>query len=127
MDNVIPKWINIVSILLSLLSLFVGFSLYFSPSSFIPNIDFSLKEINYLKNMWAARQVTIGAIIGYSIVKRSKPMLKLSLIAYALMNIQDIFIGISTSDNGLIIGASFFFILPTFMLFVLNRKKEIKS
>ena len=92
----------------------------------ISNIDFSSADIQYLTNMWAARQVAIALIIGYSLMRRSLPMLKISLIAYCLMNLQDIFIGISKVDNGLAVGALVFFGLSAFMIFTLSRKQEIQ-
>ena len=104
----------------------MGFSLYVSPSTFIGDIDFSTPGTKYLTNMWAARQIAIAAIIGYSLWRRSVSMLKISLIAYCLMNFQDILIGVSRGDAGLIIGASVFFALPALMIFVLSQGEKIK-
>ena len=123
MNNLIPKWITVVSIPIALIGLFVGLSLYFSPGTFIKNVDFSSAGVRYLTNMWAARQIAIASIIGYSLLRRSAVMLKISLIAYCLMNVQDIFIGVSLGDNGLIIGASVACILSASMIFVLSRKE----
>ena len=124
MNRSIPKWIVVVSILITALGLFVGFSLYLSPGTFIENVDFSSKWTRYLTNMWAARQIAIAAIIGYSLLRRSTVMLKVSLIAYCLMNIQDVLIGLSLGDNGLIIGASLFCIVSGSMIFVLSQKDD---
>ncbi|MDA0195971.1 MAG: hypothetical protein O2887_13515 [Bacteroidetes bacterium] len=122
MDNQIPKWILIVSGLIGLLAVTVGCSLYLTPGAFIPNVDFSDAQLKYLSNMWAARQISVGFILLFSIFSKSVPMLKVSLIAYALMNLQDIFIGVTNGDNSLIIGATIFFLLPVFIIFKLNRK-----
>jgi ribulose kinase len=124
MNPVIPKWITIVSTLITLLGIFVGFSLYISPETFVPNVDFSALGARYLTQMWAARQIAIAAIIGYGVLQRSAAMLKIALIAYSLMTFQDIFIGVSLSDSGLIFGSSFFCSLAIIMLFVLSGKKE---
>jgi len=120
----IPKWITILSSLIALLGLFVGASLYISPGTFMPEINFSLPGITYLTNMWAARQVAIGFIIGYSVIRQSGSMLSISLTAYSIMNIQDTAIGIAKQDQGLIIGASLFCILSAIMIFVLNKSAK---
>ena len=120
--KIIPLWITIVSGLISAVGLFVGASLYISPGTFLPHLDFSSVDIRYLVNMWAARQIAIAAIIGYSLIKQSLPMIKLSLLAYCIMNVQDIVIGIIKLDNGLIIGASIACGVSAFMIFTLTKK-----
>jgi len=122
MINSLPKWIMVVSGLISLLGLFVGISLYVSPGTFIDNVDFSSTGSRYLAYMWAARQIAIAAIIGFSIVRKSAVMLRISLIAYCLMNIQDVGIGIWQGDNGLSIGAAVFSLLSALMIVVLSKK-----
>ena len=121
MNIIIPKWITVISILIALLGVFVGASLYFSPATFIPNVDFSSTGVRYLASMWAARQITLGSILGFSVLRRSIPMLQLSLAAYSLMNIQDAVIGILQNDIGLIIGAFIFAVLPATMVFRLTK------
>lgn len=120
----IPLWIRIVSALIALLGLFVGFSLYLSPGTFIPGIDFSEPELNYLAQMWAARQISIAGIIGFSLVRKSPAMLSVSLLAYCIMNLQDLVIGFAKADYGLAGGASFFFVLSAVMIFVLFKKQR---
>lgn len=123
MNHSIPRWILAVSGFISLVGLFVGASLYVSPGTFIDNVDFSSVGSRYLAYMWAARQIAIAAIIGFSLIRRSIPMLKVSLLAYCLMNIQDAGIGIWMGDNGLSIGASIFSILSGAIVFVLSKKE----
>lgn len=124
MSKSIPKWISLVSALLSLLGLFVGFSLYFSPAKFMDQVDFSGKGVHFLTNMWAARQIAIASIIGYSVIRQSSQMLLVSLGAYCLMNLQDIFIGISMSDSGLGTGASIFTLISGSMIILLVKSKK---
>ena len=122
MNSSIPKWITVVSALIALLGLFVGFSLYLSPGTFIPDIDFTSKKILYLTFMWGARQIAIAAIIGYSLIRKSAAMLKISLGAYSLMNFQDVLIGFYMPDTGLIARASLGFLLSAAMIWVLSSK-----
>ena len=124
MKNHIPLWLTIVAGFLSLLGLFVGFALYISPETFIRDIDFATMDIKYLTNMWAARQISISVIIGISLIKESSGMLKASLIAYCLMNLQDIFIGIARADSGLAFGSSVFFGISAFLLVTLIKKNK---
>jgi O-antigen ligase len=122
MNSSIPKWIVIVAGLISILSLFVGASLYLSPGTFIDNVDFSSIGNRYLAYMWAARQIAIAAIIGFSIFRKSAVMLRISLIAYCLMNIQDVGIGIWLGDYGLSIGALLFSVISGSMIAILSKK-----
>jgi hypothetical protein len=87
----------------------------------MPQIDFTQTGVSYLAQMWAARQIAIAGIIGFSLFKKSVPMLQLSLIAYSVMNVQDALIGVAHQDMGLIIGASFFGTLAATMAFKLGR------
>ena len=120
-QDLIPKWITIVCSLIFLLGFFVGCSLYLSPGTFIKNVDFSSSGARYLVHMWAARQIAIAVIIGFSVFRKSIPMLQVSLAAYSLMNVQDAVIGITQKDSGLIIGAAFFCVLSAVMCFRLSR------
>ncbi len=124
MSNLAPKWIIAVSSFISVVGLFVGISLYVSPGTFIENVDFSSVGTRYLAYMWAARQIAIAAIIGFSLVRRSAVMLKVSLLAYCLMNIQDVAIGIWLGDTGLVVGASIFTLLSGLMILVLSKKPK---
>ncbi len=122
MTRIIPKWIRIIASFIALLSLFVGVSLYASPDTFIPNIDFSESGVRFLTAMWAARQIAIGAIIIFALIRKSVPMLILALLGYLIMNVQDIIIGWVNNDTGLAFGASFFTILAGIMCFKLYKK-----
>ena len=117
----IPKWISIVGGIICLMGLFVGCSLYLSPGTFIKDVDFSSGGTRYLANMWGARQIAMAAIIGLSILRRSAPMLQVSLLAYCLMNVQDAVIGIIRGDQGLIIGATVVTVLTGHMAFRLSK------
>jgi len=103
------------------MGLFVGCSLYLSPGTFIPGIDFSAPGPAYLAHMWAARQIAIAGIIAYALFRRSPPMLQVSLIAYCVMNVQDAGIGFFRGEPSLITGASFACLLSASMIFILSR------
>ena len=118
----IPLWVTIVAGLIALMGIFVGCSLYLTPGTFIKIVDFATPGTRYLANMWAARQIAIAGIIGYSLIRKSVPMLTVSLLAYCVMNVQDAAIGISISDNGLIIGATFVCLLSASMIYVISQK-----
>ena len=122
-NGVIPKWILIVSSFICLLGIFVGCSLYLSPGTFIEGVDFSSSGTRYLASMWGARQITLGTIIGFSVFRKSVPMLQLSLGAYSLMNVQDVAIGALRGDLGLVMGATLFVLGPAYMVFRISRVK----
>jgi hypothetical protein len=114
----------VVSVLIGLLGIFVGCSLYVSPGTFIKDVDFAGAGTRYLANMWGARQITLAAILGFAALRKSVPMLQLSLGAYALMNVQDAVIGVVRGDMGLIVGATLFALGPAYMVFRLTRLNE---
>ena len=120
-NTVIPKWMIAVSGLICVLGIFVGCSLYLSPGTFIKDVDFASAGTRYLANMWGARQITLASILGFAALRRSVPMLQLSLGAYALMNVQDAIIGVLRGDRGLIAGATVFMLVPAYMVFRLAR------
>jgi hypothetical protein len=121
-NSSIQKWEIIVFSLICLLGLFVGGSLYFSPGTFIKDVDFSSAAVRTLVYMWAARQVSIAIAIGYSVFKKSVPMLQISLAAYCLITLQDVFIGVWRRDHGLIVGSSLFCALSAFLIWNLTRR-----
>jgi hypothetical protein len=121
-QSVMPKWISFVCGFMCLLGLFVGSSLYISPKTFIVDVDFSTSGVRFLAYMWAARQIAIAAIIGFSVLRKSVPMLQVSLVAYCLMVFQDVIIGIVRHDLGLILGSTFAGVLAVFISFRLSRQ-----
>jgi hypothetical protein len=118
----IPRWITVVSSLIALMGLFVGGSLYVAPGAFVKGIDFSSQRMLFLPQMWAARQIAIALIIGYSALKQSRPMLTVALAAYCLMTLQDVFIGLGQHDNGVVIGSGVACVLAATMIFMLSRR-----
>ena len=124
METPIPRWIVIVSALIAAMGVFVGCSLYLTPGTFIPGIDFSSNGAAYLAQMWGARQIALAGIIAYSLLRRSSFMLRVSLLAYCIMNIQDAGIGLFKGDIGLIAGASVATVLTGSIFFVLSRSDK---
>ncbi|MBK8289946.1 MAG: hypothetical protein IPK96_02320 [Flammeovirgaceae bacterium] len=120
----IPKWILIVSGFFSLLGLIVSSTLIFSPQSALQTVDLNAKGVNYLIQMWAARQFAVGFIFGFATLKKSAPMLTIAYIFFFVMNIADTIIGFSQNDNGLIIGASIMCVIASTMLYFLNRRTK---
>lgn len=123
----IPKWILIVSILFALLGFMVSSTLLFAPENAIKTVDFEAKGVDYLIQMWAVRQFTVGFIFLYSVLKKSKPMLNIAYIFFLVMNIGDIVIGFLQSDNSLIIGASIMSVISIVMLYFIYRKIRIEK
>lgn len=124
MDKIksIPNWIRIVSAFFALLGLIVSATLIFSPESALQMVDLNAKGVDYLIQMWAARQFALGFIFGFAAFKKSIPMLTLAYIFFLVMNVWDVFIGISQKDSGLYIGAGFMCIVASTMLYFLNKK-----
>lgn len=102
-NSQIPKWILIVSILFALLGFMVSATLLFLPENAIKMVDFEATGVDYLIQMWAVRQFTVGFIFLYSVIKKSKPMLNIAYIFFLVMNIGDVIVGFLQDDNSLII------------------------
>jgi hypothetical protein len=122
--NVIPKWILIVSGLFAVLGLIVTSTLLFSPESALNTVDLNAKGVDYLIYMWAARQFAVGFIFGFATFKRSAPMLTLAYIFFLVMNIADMFVGISQHDFSLIGGAAFMCVIASTMIYFINKNTK---
>ena len=120
----IPMWILIVSGLFALLEIIVSALLYFSPQSVVETVDHSAKGVEYLINMWAARQFALGFIFGYATYRRSTPMLTIAYVFFLVMFVGDFFIGLSQKDTAFIISALVMCVISSTVLIALNRNKE---
>ena len=120
----LPKWILIVSGLFALMELMVSISLCISPESVLETVDLSAKGVDYVINMWAARQFALGFIFGFATIKKSVPMLTLAYIFFLVMFIGDLLIGISQKENAMILSAVVMCGISSAMLFVLNKRKQ---
>ena len=74
----IPLWVLIATILFASLGFIVSMVLLFKPENAIKTVDLSTQGIDYLIQMWAVRQFTVGFIFLFSVIRKSIPMLKLS-------------------------------------------------
>jgi hypothetical protein len=119
----LPKWILIVSGLFALLELMVSVSLVLSPQSVLETVDLNAKGVDYVINMWAARQFALGFIFAFATFKKSIPMLTIAYIFFLIMFVGDFFIGISQKENSLIIAAVVMCIVSSAMIFAINRRK----
>ena len=119
----LPTWILIVSGLFALMEIGVSISLLFSPQSVMETVDLNAKGVNYLVQMFAARQFALGVIFAFATFKRSVPMLIIAYIFFLVMFVGDLLIGISQKNNSFIISALVMCIVSSAMIFVLNRRK----
>ena len=119
----LPTWILIVSGLFALLEIGVSLSLYFSPESFLDSVDLNAKGVDYVVDMWAARQFALGFIFGFATFKKSIPMLTIAYIFLLVMFVGDLLVGISQKNNGLIISAIIMCIISSAMMFAINKRR----
>jgi hypothetical protein len=118
----LPKWILIVSALFALMEFGVSVSICISPQSVLENLDVSAKGVDYLSQMWAARQFALGFIFAFATFKKSTPMLTIAYIFFLVMFIGDFIIGIVQKENGLVISALVMCIISSALLFALNKR-----
>ncbi|MCH7973904.1 MAG: hypothetical protein IH949_08465 [Bacteroidetes bacterium] len=123
----IPKWILIISTLFALLGFIVSSTLLFAPENAIKTVDLEAKGVDYLIQMWAVRQFTVGFIFGFAVLKKSIPMLNIAYIFFLIMNIGDMIIGSLQNDNSLIIGASIMSVIAATMLYFIDKKTRIEN
>ncbi len=124
MKNKIPKWVTIILCIFAIWGIISGIIFFFSPQIIFQKIDLSPKGLSLILDLFAARQISIALIIGYALIKKSFPMIKLAVIAYLIMNIQDTLIGLIHNEKGLMIGAFVFCIILVLMLNSLSKIKH---
>ena len=122
-QNLLPKWILIITGIFSLLEIMVSIALCIAPESVVETVDLNAKGVDYLIYMWAARQFALGFIFGFATFKKSIPMLTIAYIFFLVMFVGDFFIGISQKHNSLIIGALVMCIISSALIFAINRRK----
>jgi len=122
-QNLLPKWILIVSGLFALLEIMVSLSIVFSPKSVFETVDLNARGVDYLLYMWASRQFALGVIFGFATFKKSIPMLTLAYIFFLVMFVGDFFIGISQKNNSLIIASVVMCIASSALIFALHKRK----
>ena len=105
------------------MEIMVSFALWFSPQSFLENVDFNAQGVDYIIYMWAARQFALGFIFAFATYKKSIPMLTLAYIFFLVMFVGDFVVGIIQKENSLIISAIVMCAISLAMIYVLNKKR----
>lgn len=119
----LPTWILIVSGFFALMELGVSVSICVSPQSVLENVDMNAKGVDYLTQMWAARQFALGFIFAFATFKKSAPMLTVAYIFFLVMFVGDLVIGIVQKENSLVISALVMCIISSALLWAINRRK----
>ncbi len=94
----------------------VSSTLIFSPQSAFKTVDLNAKGADYLIQMWATRQFSIGFIFAFATFKKSIPMLTIAYVFFLVMNIGDFLVGILQHDSSLYIGAIVMCVISSTML-----------
>jgi hypothetical protein len=123
-QQLLPKWILIVSGIFALMELMASILICFSPQSVLETVDLNAKGVDYLIYMWASRQFALGFIFAFATIKKSIPMLTIAYIFFVVMFIGDFFIGISQKEISLIISALVMCIISSVMIYVINKRKK---
>ncbi len=122
-QNLLPKWILIITGIFSLLEIMVSIALCTAPESVVHTVDLNAKGIHYLIYMWASRQFALGFILGYATFKKSIPMLTIAYIFFLVMFVGDLLIGISQKEPSLIMASIIMCIISSAMLFAINKRR----
>jgi len=119
----LPKWILVVSGLFAILEIMVSLTMFFFQETVFETVDLTAKGVDYVIEMWAARQFALGFIFAFATFKKSIPMLTIAYIFFLVMFMGDFFIGISQRENSLIISALVMCIISSAMIFAINKRK----
>jgi len=119
-----PTWVRIVTGFFALMEIAVSFSIWFSPESVLENVDLQAKGVDYLFQMWAARQFALGFILGVAAWKNAPPMLTIAYLFFLVMFLGDLVIGFVQNEAPLIISALVMCLVSAAMLLVVHRKKN---
>lgn len=122
-QQILPKWILIVSALFALLELGVSLSLFFFPQSMADKIDLNARGVDFLMYMWATRQFALGFIFAFATIKKSSQMLILAYIFCLVMFIGDLLVGIFLKDNTLVISAVVMCVIVSVLIFFIKKKE----
>ena len=119
----IPIWILIVSGFFSLMEIVVSIFMCISPQFMLENVDLSAKGVNYVIQMWAARQFALGVIFAFATFKKSVPMLTIAYIFFFVMFIGDFAIGILQKEYSFIFAPLSMCVISVATIGILNKKK----
>lgn len=121
--NKLPSWILIVSALFALMEIGVSLSLFFNPESIADKVDLTAKGVNFLIVMWATRQFALGVIFAFAVIKKSRPMLTLAYLFFAVMFAGDTIVGISQNEIPLIISGAMMCVVAFTVILFINKKE----
>ena len=105
------------------MEIMVSFALWFSPQSFLENVDFNAQGVDYIIYMWAARQFALGFIFAFATYKKSIPMLTICYVFFLVMFVGDFVIGILRKENSLMISAIVMCAISIALIFTLNKRR----
>jgi len=119
----LPLWILILSGIFGLMEIGVSVSICVSPQSVLENVDVSAKGVEYLAQMWAARQFALGVIFAFATFKKSAPMLTITYIFFLAMFVGDLAIGFVQKEKALVMSAVIMIMISSVMLYVINKRR----
>lgn len=122
-DKTAPAWLRIVAYFFAFMAFLVSFTLLFAPAGVLENVDLNAKGVDYLIQMWAARQFAMGCIFFYGAVKKQIALILQAVLFFLVMNLGDFLIGLAQKDNGLIIGAMVMCVLSGLILLLTDKNK----
>lgn len=121
-QNKLPLWILIVSALFALMEIGVSLSLLFNSESIADKVDLTAKGVNFLILMWATRQFALGFIFAFAVIKKSRPMLTLAYLFFAIMFAGDAVVGGLLKENPLIISGAMMCLVALTIILFMNKK-----
>ncbi|MEZ5308568.1 MAG: hypothetical protein R2684_15595 [Pyrinomonadaceae bacterium] len=122
--NSVPLWIVLVSLAYALLTLVGVATLVFSPERVLEGVDVKAKGILFLTNIWATRNLAVGAVLAYSALKRSAPMLLLSYVFLLVTLIGDVVNGIVQNEQTFAISSGIVAVLAMLVAFLIRRRMD---
>ncbi len=126
-EKSLAKWILIVSGLFAIVEIMAGIALFISPQSVVETVDLNAKGVDYIIQMWAARQFALGVIFAFATYKKSAPMLTIAYIFFLVMFIGDLIIGVLHKENTTIISAIVMCIISSALLYAINKRNNLSK
>lgn len=122
-NNIFPFWMTAASVFISINILILSLTLFVDPAIYFEKLSFENENMFVITFRLAAVLAALGLSVLIALFLQSVSMLKIAMVVYCLITLQDTVIGFAYDDTGLMIRSFIFCVLAAFITFILNGMK----
>ena len=123
-NNIFPFWMTAASVFIAINILILSITLFADPAIYFEKLSFEDENMFMITLRLAAVFAALGLSVLLALFLQSVSILKITMIIYCLITLQDTVIGFSFDDTGLMIRSFIFCVLSAFIMFMLNGMKR---